>query len=136
MPMADIPTFTVLPPLRCFDPVGNSLDLACAAEARWMRRSGDGSLPAFYCDGHREPGDTPIAGPLVVRRVSLVAEVLFCAVTPFQNGSQTEAVTRLEQAVGMAGGLLNLVSVTSTIGRWTPVSAPRGGKGGRPPSKP
>ena len=101
-----------------------------------MRASRDGSPPALICDGHRETGDTPIAGPLVVRRVSLVAEVLFCAVTPFQNLSQREAVTRLEQAVGMAGGVVNLVSVTSTIGRWTPPALPRGGKRGRPPTKP
>jgi hypothetical protein len=97
-----------------------------------MRIAGEGSCVGFFCELHRQPGDVPIAPPFIFRRVAVTLEVLFAGTSSNATLAQIEAVSRLEQAVQAAGGVINLHSARSTVGRYVaPASPPRkpAGKG-------
>lgn len=130
--MSDIAVFTVRPPLRCFAPLERNPELLCGELAWWKRRGASGDRCEFFCDAHRDSSDLPITGEVIFRRVSLSVDVLFAGASWYPTVAQIEALSRLEHAVVRAGGVLNLVTVTSAVGRSSPPALPPGGRGGRP----
>lgn len=72
----------------------------------------------LWCSVHAPGTAVPIAGPLLVRRVSVVAEVVFTGhgITPAYD--QAEAVAQLERAIEAIGATLNLHAATSQLGRY------------------
>lgn len=118
--MSDIAEFSVLPPLRCSMPLGPSDRGWCGAAAVSMTVAESPWRVQYFCASHAHLADQPLVGPFVFRRVSLVCEVQFAGVTLVWGPAQAEALARLEAVVSQAGGLLNLTSVTSVLGRWTP----------------
>lgn len=117
--MPDAPTFTVVPPFRCYFRYQEPERGLCAAPAT-KERPGLGPFHCgFYCELHARDGDKPILAPTTIRRVSLQVEVLLTAVSWDQTTSQAEAVRSLELAVEAVGGVLSLASVTSLIGHVT-----------------
>lgn len=116
--MSDAPEFHVKPTIRCFHRDPDRSPAACARQARWMR-PGASSVPSgYFCDEHVSPGDVPIPATVIFRRVSVQLEVLFSA-TDFSPGmAQAEAVAALERAVERVGGVINLHTVTSVVGRY------------------
>lgn len=59
----------------------------------------------------------PIAGVALVRRVSVVAEIVFNATLAARSEAENEALTRAQEAIAAAGGAISLHSVSSEIGR-------------------
>lgn len=129
--MAELATFTVAPPMRCSERLGHLLGFYCGQGAAVMRPVQAWTQPEYFCPQHAKPGDVPIAGPLIFRRVTVSLDVLFAAVTFTPVTAQAEALAALEVAVEQAGGLINLHGVTSAIGCWKPPAAVGQGQGGR-----
>lgn len=77
-----------------------------------------GEPQRLWCAVHSPPGGVLIAGELLVRRVSLTFEAVFCGTSADATIAQSEAVARLEDAIVAAGGVLNVVGVTSVLGRY------------------
>jgi hypothetical protein len=121
--VSDIPEFTVLPPLRCSMPFAGAAHVWCGDRALWMHVGESPLRTQFFCERHHGDRDVPILGEIVLRRVSLVVEVLFAGVTFVPGPAHAEALSQLEAAVDLAGGILNLHSASSAIGRWTPPSS-------------
>lgn len=123
--MSDTPVFHVRPVVRCFYQDPDSPFGVCGSEARWERRSAAGRPSSFYCDVHRGVSDAPIAGDLVLRRVSVQMEVIYAATSPIESGAKAEAVARLEAAARASGGTCSIMAVNSQVGRFpAPVAAP------------
>lgn len=122
--MSDVARFTVVPPLRCFYQLEDSLSDVCGALARWQRVCGDGAICAYFCDEHASPTDTPIAGAQLVRRVTVTLDVSFAGASLVPALARRDALARLEAAVRAAGGLINLHAVYDAVGRFEP-PAPR-----------
>ena len=121
--MTEFPRFVVDLPARCahwLDPAGTSVcgNLAVASRPG-VRLIAD----RFFCAAHRVDSDVEIPADRVVRRVRVAALIDFAAVVPSAGLGQTEAVKRLQDAVTAAGGVLNVLEVSSTVGR---VGAERG----------
>ena len=72
----------------------------------------------LFCTVHAPKTAVPIAGQVLLRRVSVQAEVIFTGhgITPAHD--QAEAVAQLEQAIEAIGGTLNLHAATSVLGRY------------------
>ena len=118
--MPDVAEFAVVPPLRCHELLHHSPGAVCGAKAEWMR-PGQHELPVgYFCSQHREPTDVRIPETFVLRRVSITADVLFAGASMAQALSQAEAVDRLERAIRSVGGVINLHTVTSAVGRCSP----------------
>jgi len=129
--VADVPTFQVKPPIRCCRQLPDSPFGTCGEPAGWQRTVHIGAAPSFFCDEHRGPNDAPIAGELVFNRVSVQAEVVFCATSFLPGMARAEALARLTAAVEAGGGLLSLTTVTSQVGRYVPPAPPRKQAAGR-----
>lgn len=118
--MADVPVFTVAPPMRCFHTVDEFAKRICGARAHWTRSHPGRISPEYFCERHRVPGDEPLPLSLTFRRITIVAEIVLAGASGLQSQAQVEALERVELAVRGAGGLLNLHTVTSVIGRSRP----------------
>ena len=130
--MADVAKFEIFQPPRCHELVGQHCSIPCGSLASWVR-PGVGELPSgYFCDSHRQIDDRPIPAEFLLRRVSVVVEVSIAAASMLPGLAQHEAVERVRQAVEGAGGLFNLHTVTSTVGRYRPPADAGKGKGGRP----
>jgi hypothetical protein len=116
----DVPEFAVGVPMRCHHYVSSSPGSVCGALASWYR-FGQGALDArYFCDLHHESGDLVVADSFVFRRVRVEANILIAAATRVPNLCQAEAVAVLERALERAGAVLDVVSTSSQIGRFTP----------------
>lgn len=73
---------------------------------------------SLWCTDHRPMTAVPVAGALLLRRVSITAEVVFTGHGVNPGYDQAEAVGQLERAVQAAGGTLNLHTATSVMGRY------------------
>lgn len=113
------PEFRVMPPLRCCARSGNSAQLFCAKLAYWRRPAAHTILEQVFCHVHQQPGDEPIAGALMLRRVELRLDVWLHGMGFTTLEAHAEGLQRLEVAVLGLGGLMNLHGVTSEIGRFT-----------------
>jgi len=122
-------------PIRCCAPSESFAPGGiCGEPACWERP--DAELGgAHFCDVHRGPTDVAIAGVAIVRRVHVVAEIVFNAARTGRAASEDEAVTRLLDAVRAAGGAVSLHAVTTDVGRQpipvlAGVTSGRRGRGG------
>lgn len=122
--MADAPRFTVPVRLRCCQREGFGFPSACGAPAYYARPGGNGFPEGYYCPEHKRKGDLPIPANHLVNRVSIQAEIVFSGTSWGSAPAQTEAIERLQAVLERAGGVLNLVTVQSAIGRY---EAPRSG---------
>jgi hypothetical protein len=129
--MVDMARFTAAPAPRCFYCGEESEPFACGEAACWMR-PGPADYPAgYFCPAHRAEGDVPIPPDYVVRRVSIVLEVVFAGTSWSDGHARAEAVCRLEEAVQGAGGLISLSQVSTALGRRAaPVAAGEERRGG------
>lgn len=124
--MDDVAHFTIRPPLRCFGPDPSSASSICGEFAQWFRSGPTFDRTGFFCRFHRLSIDIKIPDEALFRRVHINAELLFAAVSWMPSIAHAEAVRLLNQGVGQVGGLVNLHTVSSAVGRWTP-PAGRGG---------
>src|ERR671918_350946 len=123
--MPDVATFVAVPTLRCHELVDHSPRAVCGVKAEWMR-PGSHELPVgYFCSQHRASTDVRIPESFLFRRVSVTLDVLFAGASMAQALSQAEVVDRLERVIESAGGLINLHTVTSAVGRYSP-PAPSG----------
>lgn len=123
--MPEAPVFTVNTPKRCYGQRKDRRGAVCGELATWMLESPHGLERVFLCDACRRPGVVPIAPHAPFRRVTAMIEVLLSATSLVPGAAHREAVDRIAEAVQQAGGVFNLVTVTSTVGRFTP-SPPSG----------
>lgn len=110
--------FVVCPPLRCCKVLGDQLHLTCGARATRETFNPLTQRNEFRCDAHVERGHWPIAEPVIFRRVSFVAEVLFAGTSWHPGPAKLEALAQLEAAVAAAGGLLGLNEATCVTGSY------------------
>ncbi len=128
---AHVPRCALAPPLRCCQRVGSSPARICGELARWQRPGNYWFATEYFCDEHRAPTDTEIAGERIFRRVRVTCDVLFAAVDVNAPIAQTEALARLEQAVQAAGGVLDVERVISNVVKWEPQPGQGRASGGR-----
>jgi len=129
--VSDLPAFTACPSLRCGQAVALPDRAVCGVAAYWEAPGLPGTLPVYRCATHRQPTDRPIAPPLIYRRISIAAEVVFAGAGQPSGPAREEALARLRRAVADVGGLFNLLNVTDVVGRYTPPAPAAKAKGGR-----
>lgn len=132
--MANVPTFSVIPSLRCYQLDLESPFRVCGGIATVMRPMVLKDAGGFFCARHARPGDLPISPDALFRRVCLIVEIQLAGISLLRAIAHAEAVERIERAVTAAGGVLNWHSVLSTVGRASLPAAPPqgtdvGGKG-------
>jgi hypothetical protein len=132
--MAPFAEFSVLPPLRCFLPIGSSGQTWCGEPALWMQMNESPYRTLFLCDRHHGEVDQPIAGEIIVPRVTFRLDIAFAGVTFIENAARIEAWRRLEGAVERAGGQITIHAASFAIGHWRPPSSR--GLGRREPPHP
>ena len=115
--MSKLPIFYPAPILRCFCQLDPYTLEVCGRPAVAVRQGPAPRLAEFVCARHARPADLPLAANEVFRRVRLSLTVDFAAVSWPPAAAHAEAVDRLNRAVLDAGGLVNLVGVTSAVGR-------------------
>lgn len=125
--MADMSAFTIIPAPRCCWIVNRSPLQICNRPAHWMPLIATVDVTPFWCDVHKQPGATAIAGVTIVRRVSVVAQIVLCSAVESDLLGRAEALARLDRGVQSVGGIFSLHTVHSRTGPW---NAPRrAGKG-------
>jgi len=127
--VADVANFRVAPPPRCGQLERNSLSRFCGRRATHIRL-GVGEFPVgYFCPQHSSPGDKIIPASFLFRRVSVQLEVTLAGVSLQPGEAEGDAVGALVRAIERAGGLVNLHTVHSALGRYTPpAQATRGPK--------
>jgi hypothetical protein len=129
--VGDVPTFAIVGPFRCCWSGGLAARSLCNATADYMTPARAGVPQSLFCAAHRPMTAVPIAGGLLLRRVSLTCQVLFTGHGVNPPFDEAEALEQLERAVNLAGGLLNLHAHSSVLGRYD-VPRPRQVGAGRP----
>lgn len=114
---SDIRLFSVMPPLRCCFELQSSPRKFCGERAQWFRPADAFGRGAFFCRKHRDETDQVLGADVLVRRVRVLADAIFAGVSMVRQDAHTEALDQLEAAIAARGGLLNLHSVTSEVGR-------------------
>ena len=122
--MPDLPGFAVPMAPRCFHRDQPSDPAPCGAPAAWVRNSGNCFPAGYYCDQHRSPGDARIGAEMVIPRVSVIAEITIAGTDFAGPQAKSEALDRIAAAVAAAGGLLNLLDLSSTVARVPRQDAP------------
>lgn len=117
--MSEPRLFVVAPPLRCCWTRGGRPGAVCGDRAYWEGIHQDSGAIGFWCDQHRLRTDTPIAGEREIRRVCLTVQVYVTAVDPRPLDAHAEVLELVDREVRRLGGVLNLVDVTSEVGRGT-----------------
>jgi len=112
--------FVVIPRLHCHFAPPSSPTQVCAGKAVWMAPGTTIGAGGYFCDQHRPIGAIAIADDAVFRRVKLTVQVILGGASWDKSIAQTEALRRLERAVHLLGGYLDVVSVTSEVGRGGP----------------
>jgi hypothetical protein len=113
----DIRLFTVLPPLRCCFYLNLPGRSFCGERAVLFRPTDAFGRGAFFCRAHADATDQAIVADVLVRRVRVLADAVFAGVSMVRQDAHSEAIDQLEAAIKARGGLLNLHSVTSEVGR-------------------
>lgn len=90
-----------------------------------MRLAPGAAAPQFFCAYHASPTDELITDEAIFRLVSVTMEVRLCGVGESPGIAHSEALGRLEQAIGVAGGVINLHACRSMLARAEP-QPPRG----------
>lgn len=116
--MDDVARFQFAPPIRCCRQVPDSPFGVCGELATVRRPELGISSAAFFCGEHAQPGDVPIAGELLIRRISITMDVSFTGTSPMAAMARAEALARLETALESVGARLNLHAVTDVVGRY------------------
>lgn len=122
--MCERPTFALIGAFRCCQQVTSGSRLTCSRHARWKYQKDDDTVPLWFCDEHRLAADELVIGRQLVRRVSVTVDVLFCGVFQDAERAELEAVTRLQDAIESAGGVVNLQHARSVVGYFTPATGP------------
>jgi hypothetical protein len=78
----------------------------------------------FWCDDHKRAFAVPIAGIPIVRRVSVVGQIILASAIESHAISKAEAVARLDRGIRHVGGILNLHVVNCQTGPWSVPLAP------------
>lgn len=115
--MPEAPQFSIVPPVRCCQLLEDPSPHYCGELAAVVRPGPTYWFDEFFCLAHGLSSDVAIAELQPFRRVHLVVDVYFAAVSVAPGLAHTEAVARLEQAVGDAGGVVSVQAVRSTVGR-------------------
>lgn len=115
--MDDAPFVVVSPSLRCGHRERGAAPTWCGRPAVCVRPGSVWELPAYRCARHATAADVPLTPIVAFRRVRLLAQVDFAAVTFAKGPAQAEAIAALDRAVTAAGGLLTNANVTSAIVR-------------------
>lgn len=126
-PEGELAAFAVRPPLRCFEIVDLRTGARCGELAVWSRPTNGARPLGYFCSAHSFPTDEPIQDDAPFRRVGITLDVLFAGVSWDRSKAHAEAVERLEAAVQALGGVINLQTCRSQVGRIGPV--PRAGAG-------
>lgn len=114
-PGTDPPIATNAPPVRCFQQTGDPCRPVCGELAQWYRPGSSWFAAAYFCDPHHLASDLPIPDEHVFRRVRILCDVTFAGVSTNAPLAQLEAVARLEQCIGNAGGRLEVCGVRSLM---------------------
>ena len=122
--MDDLANFTVKPLLRCFGVDAIRPGTVCGAPAAWTEPAKPGQQQQYFCDKHKRVSSVEIDANPVFRRVTITLDVMLAAVHMTDAGAKTKAWAELERAVSAIGGVVNLHSASSTVGRYNP-TAPR-----------
>lgn len=117
--------------MRCHFQTQGSPRFFCGELASWMRAGSLSFSPGYFCNAHHSIDDVAIPAEKMFRRVSMTVEILFASVSLVPAEAHAEVLARLELAVEQAGGVLNLHTVTSAIGRSSQPAAPERARGGR-----
>jgi hypothetical protein len=96
-----------------------------------MRRNGINGSPIFACSVHALRGDEPITDEAIFRLVSVTMEVRLCGAGESPGMAHAEALSRLEEAIAAAGGVINLHACRSLLARAEPQPA----RGPQPPGR-
>lgn len=99
-----------------------------------FRPGGAWGAHSYLCARHAKPHDLPIPSAVAFRRVRVTALVDFAGTSWAAPNAHIDAVEHLREAVATVGGVLNLVGVTSAIGRYSgqldqPATPATAGKG-------
>ena len=116
--MPDLPEFLIRPPFRCHELGENGSKRACGKPAQWAPSADDSERRGFYCQDHKRESDQRILDTAEFRRVSVTLEVVFNATSFDEAAAIAEVVRTAEVALERAGGLVNLHTTHSQIGRW------------------
>lgn len=119
-----VPILANLPALRC----GHVIEIAprrfCNAVAVVNFYGDSWLMDSARCEDHRYYDAQELGGDLIVRRVRVTCEVLLGGVTLQAPAAHVAAVALLQQAIDALGGRLEVVHVSSTIGRRAGQPAP------------
>lgn len=121
-PLDDSPLVLVAPELRCGYRERTPGHAWCARPAVCVRPGSAWELPVYVCGRHATAADVPLSAIAPFRRVRLMAQVDFAAVTFAQRFAEEEALEQFGRAVTAAGGLLTNVTASSAIVRQRPPS--------------
>jgi hypothetical protein len=121
----NLPEFMIAPAPRCFHHEQNEIRTICGELATHVRKGTWWFDDQYFCDAHCQPGDELVAGDRVCLRLEFTVKVVLSGTSVSPILSRVEAMARLEAAIAAAGGLLDVESVRSAIGRYKPTSAPR-----------
>lgn len=116
--MADIPRFTIMPAPRCCEITSSAPLTVCNRPARWMPVLAALGVTAFWCDEHKKGPAMPIAGEPIVRRVSVMGQMVLGSAVATEQLARAEALARLARGIASVGGLLNLHVINCQTGPW------------------
>jgi len=83
-----------------------------------MPAIGRAGVTPFWCDAHAIQPAAMIAGFPIVRRVSVVSQVILASAVGSDLLARAEVLARLDRGLRNIGGLLNLHSVCCCRGPW------------------
>jgi hypothetical protein len=115
--MNELPTFRVSPAFRCMHRYKPPTQRICGRPAVAFNACRVDTELEYRCAKHATPEDRPIPPGAVVRRVRVIVQADVAAVCWGASSAEAEAVERVRAALEAAGALVNLLEVTSTVGR-------------------
>ena len=121
--MNELPVFRITPTLRCMALEDPGRGTVCGKRAEYTRPGIGVVAMHYFCTDHRTALDVLIPASAIILRIRLSATIDIAGVTLHRPAAHQEAVERLRQAVEAVGGRLDVLDVTSTIGRLAPDTA-------------
>jgi len=116
--VAEVTPFTIIPAPRCCEITSSSPLVICNRPASWMPILAPSGVTPFRCELHKQAGDTAIAGIAIVRRLSVVSQIVLASAVESDLLAKAEALARLERGVRAVGGILSLHTVHARTGPW------------------
>jgi hypothetical protein len=129
--VVDVPRVTVRPLVMCCCRWDDGTTEYCRVPAVRMRRTPGEPAPQFFCVYHASPTDELLTDDAIFRLVSITMEVRLCGVSETPGVAHAEALARLEQAIRLAGGVINLHACRSMLVRAEPSPPPSQPEGER-----